>query len=87
MGLLRRQRIAGARSGADRRAAKLDTDAFLFVNYPGYGGLCSGKPSPQSIRENVKESVLAAAKLVKIGPANCPTASACSGTRWAAQRR
>ena len=45
------------------RDANFDTDAFLFVDYPSYGGLCSGKPSPRSIRENVKESTLAAAKL------------------------
>jgi pimeloyl-ACP methyl ester carboxylesterase len=50
------------------RAAKLDSDAFLFVDYPGYGGHCSGTPSPKSIRENVKESILAAAKETKIDP-------------------
>jgi pimeloyl-ACP methyl ester carboxylesterase len=54
------------------RSAKFDTDAFLFVDYPGYGGLCGGKPSPQSIRENVRESVLAAAKMTNLDPAALP---------------
>ena len=44
------------------RAAKFDTDAFLFVDYPGFGGLCQGKPSPKGIRENVRQSVLAAVR-------------------------
>jgi pimeloyl-ACP methyl ester carboxylesterase len=54
------------------RAAKFDTDTFLFVDYPGYGGLCSGKPSPQSIRENVRGSILAAAKMTNIEPDALP---------------
>ena len=54
------------------RAAKFDSDAFLFVDYPGYGGLCAGTPSPRSIRENVRESVLAAAKLTGIDPGELP---------------
>ena len=54
------------------RSARFDADAFLFVDYPGYGGLCSGKPSPRSIRENVKESVLAAAKQTGIDPRDLP---------------
>jgi pimeloyl-ACP methyl ester carboxylesterase len=54
------------------RAAKFDADAFLFVDYPGYGGLCSGKPSPQSIRENIKGSILAAAKMTGIEPDALP---------------
>ena len=31
-------------------------------NYPGFGGLCQGKPSPKGIRENVRQSVLAAVR-------------------------
>lgn len=38
----------------------LASDAFVLVDYPGYG-LCEGEPSPGSVRENVKASVLAAA--------------------------
>jgi len=47
-------------------------DALLFVDYPGYGGLCSGKPSPQSIRENVRASILVAAKQANIDSATLP---------------
>ena len=54
------------------RAAGFHADALLFVDYPGYGGLCSGKPSPQSIRENARESILAAAKQANIDPAGLP---------------
>jgi pimeloyl-ACP methyl ester carboxylesterase len=54
------------------RAARLDADAFLFVDYPGYGGLCSGQPSPAGIRANGKESILAAAKLLHIDPRELP---------------
>jgi uncharacterized protein len=54
------------------RATGFDADAFLFVDYPGYGGLCSGTPSPRSIRENVTEAVLAAAKQTLIDPAARP---------------
>ena len=54
------------------RAAGFNADAFLFVDYPGYGGLCSGKPSPKSIRENARESILAAAKQTNIDPAGLP---------------
>ena len=54
------------------RAAGFNADAFLFVDYPGYGGLCSGKPSPKSIRENARESILAAAKQTNIDPAWLP---------------
>ncbi len=54
------------------RAAGFNTDAFLFVDYPGYGGLCSGKPSPTSIRASARESILAAAKQTNIDPAALP---------------
>jgi uncharacterized protein len=54
------------------RAARFETDAFLFVDYPAYGGLCSGKPGPRSIRENMKESILAAAKQTNIDPTKLP---------------
>jgi len=54
------------------RAAGFNADAFLFVDYPGYGGLCSGKPSPKSIRENARESILAGAKQTNIDPAGLP---------------
>jgi pimeloyl-ACP methyl ester carboxylesterase len=42
------------------RQAGLQSDAFLLVDYPGYG-FCEGKPSPDSIGDDVKASVLAAA--------------------------
>jgi pimeloyl-ACP methyl ester carboxylesterase len=42
------------------RETNLASDAFVLVDYPGYG-LCEGKPSPDSIRENVKAATLAAA--------------------------
>jgi pimeloyl-ACP methyl ester carboxylesterase len=54
------------------RSAKFDGDAFLFVDYPGYGGLCAGKPSPETIRENVRQSILAAAKMTNLDPAALP---------------
>jgi len=54
------------------RSARFDNDAFLFVDYPGYGSLCGGKPSPQSIRENVRESILAAAKQTNVDRAALP---------------
>jgi pimeloyl-ACP methyl ester carboxylesterase len=42
------------------RQTDLPSDAFVLVDYPGYG-LCEGNPSPASIRENVKAATLAAA--------------------------
>jgi uncharacterized protein len=54
------------------RAAGFNADAFLFVDYPGYGGLCSGKTSPKGVRENVREAIRAAAKLTNIAPAALP---------------
>jgi uncharacterized protein len=54
------------------RGAKFDSDAFLFVDYPGFGGLCAGQPSPTGIRENAKEAILAAAKLLHVEPAALP---------------
>jgi uncharacterized protein len=54
------------------RAAGFEKDGFLFVDYPGYGGLCSGKPSPRTIRESVRESILAAAKETNIASAALP---------------
>lgn len=49
------------------------SDAYLLVDYPGYGE-CGGAPSPQTIRDNVKLSVAAAAKQVGIDPAKHPEA-------------
>ena len=43
------------------RETGLKSDAFVLVDYPGYG-LCEGKPGPESVRENVKGAVLAAAE-------------------------
>ena len=48
VGILRGQWIAGARLEPVARQAGFNTDAFLFVDYPGYGGLCSGKPCPKA---------------------------------------
>ena len=38
-------------------------DAFVFVDYPGYGA-CQGLPGPDSVRENVVGSVRSAAQRV-----------------------
>jgi pimeloyl-ACP methyl ester carboxylesterase len=43
------------------RETGLKSDAFLLVDYPSYG-LCEGKPSPETVRENVKDALLAAAR-------------------------
>ncbi|HEV7282677.1 MAG TPA: hypothetical protein VGN57_20900 [Pirellulaceae bacterium] len=43
------------------RALPFPSDAFLLVDYPGYGE-CEGLPSPSAIRENLKQSVPAAEK-------------------------
>jgi pimeloyl-ACP methyl ester carboxylesterase len=43
------------------RALPLPSDAYLLVDYPGYGE-CEGSPSPGAIRENVKRSLQAAEK-------------------------
>ena len=40
------------------RSLKFDKDAFLLVDYPGYGE-CEGLASPAGIRQNMKASVLA----------------------------
>jgi fermentation-respiration switch protein FrsA (DUF1100 family) len=53
------------------RETKLSSDAFVLVDYPGYG-LCEGKPSPDSIRENVKAATLAAAGPTGIDAAKKP---------------
>jgi predicted alpha/beta hydrolase family esterase len=42
------------------REMHLRSDAFLLVDYPGYG-CCEGHPTPESIRANVRASILAAA--------------------------
>jgi pimeloyl-ACP methyl ester carboxylesterase len=54
------------------RDAGFANDAFLFVDYPGYGGLCSGQPCPKTIRESVRQSILAAAKALKIESVGLP---------------
>jgi pimeloyl-ACP methyl ester carboxylesterase len=43
------------------RALPFASDAYLLVDYPGYGE-CEGSPSPDAIRENLKGAVAAAAK-------------------------
>jgi pimeloyl-ACP methyl ester carboxylesterase len=53
------------------RALPLGADAFLLVDYPGYG-LCAGSPSPLDIRETMKVSVLQATKELKIDAAKLP---------------
>jgi pimeloyl-ACP methyl ester carboxylesterase len=53
------------------RPKVLAGDAFVMVDYPGYGA-CAGRPDPESIRQNVKESVLAAGKKVGIDPDKDP---------------
>jgi dienelactone hydrolase len=46
-----------------RRAVDRPMDAFLFVDYPGYGA-CQGLPDPESVRANVVGSVRSAATRV-----------------------
>lgn len=46
-------------------------DAWLLVDYPGYGE-CAGDPSPQGFRENFKTSVPAAAAHLKMDAAKLP---------------
>jgi pimeloyl-ACP methyl ester carboxylesterase len=53
------------------RELPFKADAFLLVDYPGYG-LSAGSPSPLEIRENVKQAVLAAAKQLKIETKKLP---------------
>lgn len=43
------------------RALPFASDAYLLVDYPGYGA-CEGSPSPDAIRANVKGAIAAAAK-------------------------
>lgn len=43
------------------RALPFAQDAYLLVDYPGYGE-CEGSPSPDAIRANVKGALAAAAK-------------------------
>lgn len=43
------------------RALPFASDAFLLIDYPGYGE-CEGSPDPDAIRENAKGAVAAAAK-------------------------
>ncbi|HET6248311.1 MAG TPA: alpha/beta fold hydrolase [Tepidisphaeraceae bacterium] len=53
------------------RALPFHADAFLMVDYPGYGE-CAGSPSPATLRENLKQSILAAGKLTGIDPEKQP---------------
>lgn len=53
------------------RGLKFDADAFLLVDYPGFGE-CAGQPSPAGIRQNVKESVLAACKKLSLDAKQLP---------------
>ena len=48
-----------------RQLLERPKDAFVFVDYPGYGA-CQGLPSPATVRENVVRSVRLAAKRVGI---------------------
>ena len=53
------------------RAFPFPRDAYLLVDYPGYGE-CAGMPSPASIRENLKTSILSAAEKLKLGTNDLP---------------
>ncbi len=53
------------------RAFPSPRDAYLLVDYPGYGE-CAGMPSPVSIRENLKTSILSAAEKLKLGTNDLP---------------
>jgi pimeloyl-ACP methyl ester carboxylesterase len=46
-----------------RRLIDRPNDAFVLIDYPGYGA-CQGLPGPASVRENVVRSVREAAKRV-----------------------
>ena len=54
------------------RALPFASDAYLLVDYPGYGE-CEGSPDPGAIRENVKGAVAAAAKATGIDLTSEPT--------------
>ena len=53
------------------RAFPFPRDAFLLVDYPAYGE-CEGRPSPASIRENLKASILGAVEKLKLGTNDLP---------------
>src|ERR1700722_9039931 len=53
------------------RAFPFKQDAWLLVDYPGYGE-CEGRPSPVSIRENLKTSILSAVEKLKLGTNDLP---------------
>jgi hypothetical protein len=53
------------------RALPFETDAFLLVDYPGYGA-CEGSPGPATIRQNMKGSVAAACKELKLDVKDLP---------------
>ncbi len=46
-----------------RRVIHRPTDAFLFVDYPGYGA-CQGQPDPDAVHENVVGAIRSATKRV-----------------------
>lgn len=53
------------------RSAPLAGDAFLLVDYPGYGE-CEGDANPKAIRDNLKGAVALAARELKLDPAKLP---------------
>lgn len=54
------------------RALPFASDAYLLVDYPGYGA-CEGSPDPDAIRDNVKGAVAAAAKMTGVDLTGEPT--------------
>lgn len=55
------------------RSLGAQDEAWLMVDYPGYGG-CKGEPSADGILRNVKAAVLEALPLLKMAPEKLPDA-------------
>jgi uncharacterized protein len=53
------------------RSTPLVGDAFLLVDYPGYGE-CEGDANPKAIRENLQSAVALAVRELKLDPAKLP---------------
>ena len=53
------------------RALPFPGDAYLLVDYPGYGE-CEGSPDPDTIRESLRAVVPLAAKELDLSPAEIP---------------
>lgn len=54
------------------RALPFRSDAYLLVDYPGYG-VCDGSPTPARIRESLRAVVPLAAQHVKVAEADIPS--------------